>query len=258
MAEQACEGLREGRALRAATGELVTSSSAAGENGRLVCPACFADVVARRCVDRRDHFAHAARPAPAAAGGESELHRACKAQLCAALAISHPAGRWAIERPIPSRPDDGLPRLVPDLSGRFGAVRVAVEVQASALGLPSILRKTQAYTRRGIHVLWVIPVAEAPDAVHIRPRLYERFLHSMYFGRAYYWWPGLQGKVVPIHHGAARHAGRFKTIKTPMAAPAADVGQDFWPLLRAAFTPQNERKAVPACRLWIDGNRPWW
>jgi competence protein CoiA len=258
--EEACPGLREGLAVRAATGEFVSLAGARSEAGRLICATCKSDVVARRCVDRRDHFAHAATtPVPAAAAhGESALHRACKTQLCAALAISHPAGLWAIERPIPPRPGDGLPELIPDLSGRFGNVRVAVEVQASALGLHAILRKTEAYTRRGIHVLWIIPAAEAPDAVQIRPKLYERYLHSLYFGRAYYWWPGLQGKVVPIHHGVARHAGRLKSIKTPMAAPALDLAEDFWPLLRPAFTPANERKAVPACRIWMDGKRPWW
>jgi competence protein CoiA len=225
----------------------------------------------RSCVDRRDHFAHAAKPASTNSPGESALHRACKSQLCAALAIRHPGGGWAVERPIPARAEQGLPEVVPDLSGRIGPHFVAVEVQASALSLASVLERTQSYAGRAIHVLWVIPVSMAPDPVLLRPKLHERYLHSLYFGRVYYWWPGLGATVVPIHFGPARpeagmsamgepkrSSAAYRTLRIPMAAPALDISRNFGPLLRPAFTPRNERKAVPACRLWFDGRDAWW
>jgi competence protein CoiA len=269
--EEGCSGLRSGRALLAETGELVAPAAAARGGGRLVCSVCFSDAVVRSCVDRRDHFAHAARPASTVSAGESPLHRACKSQLCAALAIRHPAGGWAVERPIPARAEQGLREVIPDLSGRIGMHRVAVEVQASALGLASILERTQAYAARGIHVLWVIPVSAPPDPVLVRPKLHERYLHSLYFGRVYYWWPGLGASVVPVHFGPARReaamsapgeprssGAAYRTLRVPMAAPALDLSLDFEPLQRRAFTPRNERKAVPACSLWFDGRDAWW
>lgn len=100
----------------------------------------------------------------------------------------------------------------------------------------------------------------------------------MYLGRTYYWWPGLAGTVLPVHYGASTrpiaysewfrpgtgrvHAGGYeapyRTIRLPVCGPRLQIGLDFSPKERAAFTPANERKAVPACRLWLDRLRPWW
>lgn len=275
-----CHGLVEGRAKRLRTRQDIGAHEATRADGPFVCGLCFSEVVVRKCVEKRDHFAHAAPRPLVVHAGESALHKVCKAEIRAAMASAQPDGRWEIERGIPARADEGLPAVVPDVSGRVGRHRLAIEVQASALDIATIVERTEAYARRGIHMLWVLPLAEPMSDEPFRPRLHERYVHSMAFGRAYYWWPSLGRCVVPIHFGAARHhveASRwherggerieaggyqatYRAIKQPMAAPppAVDIAVDFAPVWRASFTPANERKAVPGCRLWLDGRRPWW
>lgn len=155
---------------------------------------------------------------------------------------------------------------------------MAVEVQASALNIAAILLRTEAYAQRGISVLWIIPASEPLAADAIRPRLHERYFHSMYLGRTYYWWPGLGASVVPVHYGPSTfhvpqstwfqpgagqrkvggYEAAYRAIKTPVCAPRLKIGSDFGPRRRNPFTPANERKAVPACQLWIDRLSPWW
>jgi hypothetical protein len=100
----------------------------------------------------------------------------------------------------------------------------------------------------------------------------------MYLGRTYYWWPGLAASVLPVHYGnSARlvpssewyrpgigriqvggYEASYRTIKTPFCGPRLRISQDFAPRRRGSFVPENERKAVPACHLWLDRLAPWW
>lgn len=50
----------------------------------------------------------------------------------------------------------------------------------------------------------------------------------------------------------------YKAIKKPLFGSLLQIGNHFAPMQRASFTPDNERKAVPACHLWFDHMDPWW
>jgi competence protein CoiA len=148
--------------------------------------------------------------------------------------------------------DAHVPDLRPDASGRVRGQPLAIEVQASALGVDAILQRTQAYTRRKVAILWVLPRNEPPPGDALATRLHERYLHSMYLGRVYYWWPGLGGTVLPVHFGPATrdmpggYEAAYRAIRTPWCAPRLDIGQDFQPFRR------------PAGQLWVDRLKPWW
>ncbi|MFX6019072.1 competence protein CoiA family protein, partial [Acinetobacter baumannii] len=91
-----------------------------------------------------------------------------------------------------------MPRLIPDISGRIGDIRLAVEVQLSTLSLSAIIKRTTAYASRGIAVLWVVPLRFELGIEPFRPRQFEKYLHSMYYGRVYYWWPELGTAIAPV------------------------------------------------------------
>lgn len=277
--EPACDGLADGWARRLANHQPVHAGEVTRGDGPFYCAACHSEVILRKGAERVEHFAHEAEAVYANVGtGEGALHRACKQEMHAALTASHPDGRWEIERTIPALAARGISESRPDLSGRIRGVPVAIEVQGSALDIDAVLRRTRTYAQRGISVLWVVPVPEqlADDA--IRPRQHERYFHSMYFGRSYYWWPGMGASVLPVHYASATRpvarsewfrpgAGRiqvggydapYRAFKVPFCAPRLQIGEDFAPRRRNSFVPGNERKTVPACHLWLDRLAPWW
>ncbi|HEX2547819.1 MAG TPA: competence protein CoiA family protein [Ramlibacter sp.] len=257
----ACPGLAGGWARSAPTRELVSAYLARPQDGPFHCPLCNAQAILRKGAERVDHFAHDAprRPAP---GGESDLHRHCKQQVCAALAASHPEGRWDIERTIPARPERGIAKLRPDASGRIGPWRVAVEVQASSLDAATITARTAAYAARGIHVLWIVPLPDEPIDPLMRPRRFERCLQRLYGGRTYYWWPGLQARVLPVHHGAAAREIPLNEwhVAGGYRRQAGGFEAEYRALKRAQFATilHIDRDFAPAGTLWRDILAKWW
>lgn len=275
--EVGCYGLFHGIARNLYTHEEWNARSAYKADGPFYCPTCFSDAVLRKCAQKVDHFAHKARLSPVLGPKEKKLHDACTSEICGLLQQHFPEGKWAVERLIPENKAYGIKALVPDISGRVGETRVAIEVQVSALTIPRIVQRTTDYAKRGIALVWIVPLYEPLGDIPFRPRLYERYLHSIFFGRTYYWWAGRGLTVTPVHYGpASRHieyrewiedgeeqsAGGFslayKIIKTPIYGADISLHRDFLGENRGSFTPENERKEVPACRIWRDTLPVWW
>jgi competence protein CoiA len=272
-----CSGLLPRAARNLKTGELWSASTATKADGPFYCPACYSDAVIRKCSEKVDHFAHAARLSPAVGAREMHLHNQCTAEIAAALAVADPGGNWTVQRVMRDNEGKGRPTLVPDISGRINKKPFVVEVQISAYTLPKIMERTKAYAQWGAPIVWIVPLTGPLGTLPFRPRLYERYLHSIYFGRVYYWWPGLGAVVKPVHfantsrwiphsewfeEGEERSAGgfpkRYKTVKAPQYGPDVHLGTDFVKEFRQTFTPENERKEVPACYVWRDSHSPWW
>lgn len=201
--ETGCHGLIRGIARTTRGDEEWEAELAHRDYGPFYCPACLSNVVLRKCVEKIDHFAHKSRLSPVLGPKQMLLHNACTEEICAELVSRFPDGNWAIERPILENKIRKIPTLVPDISGRMGEIRVAVEVQVSSLTIPRIVQRTRDYARRGIALVWIVPLSEPLGDQPFRPRLYERYLHSIFFGRTYYWWKGLGLTVKPVHYGPA-------------------------------------------------------
>lgn len=262
----ACQGLAEGWARRLSNHQPVHASQVARGDGPFYCAECHAEVVLRQGIERAGHFAHEAAGTRSSPRNETALHLACKQEVHAALARENPHGRWEVERRIPANRERNVPEVRPDISGRIRNTPLAIEVQASALGVAEILQRTRVYGRRGIAVLWIVPLCEQLADDGIRPRLHERHLHGMYLGRTYYWWPGRGAAVLPVHYGVAtrlvpssewfrpgwghvRSGGydsAYRSIKTPWCGPWLRISEDFAPCQRGP------------CHLWLDCLDPWW
>jgi competence protein CoiA len=273
-----CDGLADGWARRLSNNEPVHASQATLAEGPFYCAECHAEVTFRRGAERAGHFAHKAVRSSHPSSAESELHRACKQEIRAKLAAELPDGRWEVERTIAAAADRNIAEVRPDVSGRVRGIALAIEVQASALSTEAIVQRTRAYAQRRIPVLWVVPIPEQLESDGLHPRLYERYFHSLYLGRTYYWWPGMGASVLPVHYGSVsrqvpqaswyRPGGArvqvggyqttYRALKTPLCAPRLQISQDFSSRWRRPFTPENQRKAVPACQLWLDRLTPWW
>lgn len=276
--EFGCFGLIDGIAKNLYTHKQYHATSSVKSDGPFYCAACYSDAVIRKCTQKVDHFAHRARLSPVIGPKESDLHRQCKVEILEALQERYREGNWDIERPIPENKKMGIPELRPDISGRIRGIRVAIEVQASTLTVPRIVKRAKSYSARDIALLWIVPLHKPLGELPFRPRLYERYLHSIYFGRTYYWWPGQRLTLKLVHYGPAiRHveyrewyedAGQqmdaggydtiYKLVKQPIYGRDANIADDFVRESRDEFVPENERKAVPRCLIWRDQMATWW
>lgn len=275
--EFGCYGLLGGFAKQLKTGRSVSASEATKSDGPFVCGVCYSDAIVKKCVEKKDHFAHEAPRSPAIGARESTLHSSCKKEICAALQAAHPDGKWEVERPIGENAKYKIGAVRPDISGRINGSRLVIEIQASALSITQILKRTEIYSKRGIPTLWIVPLREPLTQALFRPRLYERYFHSIYYGRTYYWWPGMKAALLPVHYGTATRriplsewyeAGElmtagdydkdYKAIKRPEPGALLDISTRFQEKLREKFTPDNERKAVPSCQIWLDTLQNWW
>lgn len=277
--EVGCDGLINGNAVVTRTGRRVYPHEVTKLDGPFHCGKCMSDCVHRRCVEKRDHFAHKARLSPVVESKDYRLHRDCQREICDELRRVFPDGKWACERPIPAK--ESRPRLVPDISGRMGELRVVIEVQASSMTIPKIVKRAAAYHSIGIAILWLVPLKKPLGDEIFRPRLYERYFHSIYFGRTYYWTHGDGLNVTPIHYGIAErwidsrewydsdgesrsgggYSKPYRTIKLPRYEPTKsqlNIAEDFYRHTRPDFTPWNERKAVPELTTWQDKLPVWW
>lgn len=210
---------------------------------------------------------------------ETDLHRGCLDEILAALRERFPEGNWDKNREIPANEELELGKVVPDLSGRIGGQRLVVEAQVSSLSIGQIIRRSKIYTERKIPILWIIPLKSDIGETPFRPRLYERYLHEVYFGRVYYWMPGWGTDLLPVHFGLAkrfiplsewfdsetkeeRSAGGvnkwYKVIKRAVLAEKIDFPSAMFSYSRREFKPWNERKTVPPLLIWRDRLRDWW
>lgn len=273
-----CHGLIDGYAISEQTGEKCFAETSTKEQGPFYCQECFSDVVLRKCSEKKDHFAHTANLSPIGGEGRSILHKKCQEAICSELSIAFPNGDWKCERNIKENKKRGTPQLRPDISGRLEKIPLVIEVQASSLTINEIIRRTIGYTKWNVPVLWVVPLTRAIDGSPFKPRLFERYLHSMYYGRVYYWWNGLGKKVQPVHFGIASrtieykefydkngcfqqtggYKKPYKLLKEPIFGEKLDISKDFKAEQRPQFCPDNLRKVVPKCRIWVDKSRSWW
>ncbi len=267
-------------AKRVENNEFIYASQVTKADGPFYCPNTFEQLIVRKCKEKADHFAYHARKS-AVGGLESDLHKACKRELLAALQLAYPTGSWEEEREtFTEDKTKGYTKVRPDLSGRIGDKNgkgLIIEVQASALSLDTILHRTAQYSKRNAYILWVVPLREELGTANFRPRLFERFLHSMYYGRVYHWYIGNGSKLIPVHYGTAKRyieintwredgaerteGGYYKDylrIKKPEYGKPLDLITDFKPENRNSFELENEKMSVPACKIYMDKQSVWW
>ena len=80
-------------ARRVEDNSLVHASTVTKNEGPFYCPDTFEELIVRKCIEERDHFAYKARQSPVGSK-ESDLHKACKKEICSILQKRFPDGKW--------------------------------------------------------------------------------------------------------------------------------------------------------------------
>lgn len=273
-----CNGLRNGCAVSERTGKKVYCAYVTKIDGPFYCPKCGSSVIVRKCSEKEDHFAHKPRLSPVLTQKDQSLHTECKNAICNYLSQQFPNGNWAVERPINASEKLGTKTIVPDISGRIGGMPIAIEVQKTAYTLNKIKEKTEIYSKRNVFVLWIIPLKKDLGDDVFRPRLYEKYLHAMYFGRAYYWIPTKPSSLLPVHFsyscryitptsfynedGEEKSFGgyylAYKTLKKPNSIGYIDIATGLKGIDRPMFSNKKWDEEIPACKIMMDTNETWW
>lgn len=261
---------------RVLNNELVRAQETSKEEGPFYCPETYEELIVRKCIEKRDHFAYKSRLSPTG-GKESDLHKQCKKEICSILNSEYPEGNWQMERPLRADDRKGFKKVIPDISGRINRRGIIIEVQASFLSLKKILHRINQYTSRGGYMLWIVPLEAHLGRKPFRPRLFERFLHTLYYGRVYYWYRGNGTYLSPVHFAVAeryieerswydpggifRSEGDyylpFKRTKQPVHGTNVDL-LNFILENRDDFDIDNEKLSIPSCRIFRDSLKPWW
>jgi competence protein CoiA len=229
-------------AKRRITGEPISAYFASQRHGPFICPDCNEEVILKMGQKTINHFAHANPIACKFATGESDEHRRCKMEIFRALKNAPGVRNVELECRI------GMNRA--DVSAEIGGVPVAIEVQLSSLSLAIIQERTIQYFREGVYVLWLLQWTPALDSPRYTPTLWEKWIHALYFGHAYYWREGSTVasysfephlKTVPKHSWftpdgqkvtAGGYSQRSKRHRTAVRGDTLNIATDFGPKQR--------------------------
>jgi len=253
------------------------------------CPECRKEVTLHQGRIRVHHYKHKP-PVDCPYGlGESDLHWRAKRGIYDALCKESTVRNVYLEHRIEG--------TRPDVYFEQGGARIAIEVQKTGQTLDQIDFRTRRYTEIGINVLWVMPDNEPKwipdeDGPICRTQVWQDYLHTMYFGRIYFWQhdavvrPAHLGKFyrdVPAgnwvedyedqigeelsetnwyqeNYEGADYGGGRRLVKTykrvSWLGRNLDIANDFRPSSRKhRLCP---RYSVPACNIWVDNNKKWW
>ena len=261
------------------------------EMSPFTCPECEKEVVLHKGQVRVHHFKHKPPITCPYGSGETDEHYIAKKELYDALSGHENILKFGIEY-------RGLDGARPDVyfETKTPFCRVAIELQKSSQTVEDIARRTLAYTKLGVNVIWIFPFNE-PSWVEgesgvCKIQSWHEYFHLMFFGRVYFWQRGrtvraahfgkffrnnpegnwvedYEEKVVDDlsetdwyqeNHDEAYYGGGRRLVKSyktvTWAAQSLDLLQDFRPTIRKKFP--TKRYTVPDCRLWIDSLRSWW
>ncbi|GHO73973.1 hypothetical protein KSD_17440 [Ktedonobacter sp. SOSP1-85] len=172
-------------------GETVMAWEATREDGPFFCPECDEEVILKKGSIVLPHFAHYPEASCSYGTGESEQHRRAKYEIYEALRVHPSVSHLEVER--------YLTEVRPDVSFLWQRrLRVAIEMQISAISPAEIAHRTRCYAAKNIWVLWTTPYHNNISGLTpYNTRVWERYLHALYFGTVYYWLGGIQ--LLPVH-----------------------------------------------------------
>lgn len=213
------------------------------DDGPFHCPECEEELILKAGRVKVAHFAHLPNSDCSYAGlPESAEHIEAKLEIYEALRVQSGVEKLQVER--------YLKEVRPDISFYYEGSYIAIEIQISPITLDEIIRRTTAYTRKNIYVLWTPILSLDIFSGRYAPKDFERNLHELYDGIVYYWSKDLD--LVPVEFeeyllvGGRYSSWREKPSKrfvTPQMSPTVSI-------LELSPLKQPRRSPFPAARLW--------
>lgn len=235
------------------------------EDKPFLCPSCRDEVILKKGLCRIHHFSHKVKSYCSFSDGESEIHRRIKMEMFNALKQYGGYEKLSIE--------EYLYDSIPDVFVKYKNSSIAIEVQKSSISLEDIKRRTLNYFKKGIYVLWVVPFKESLLKNQYSPKEWEKWLHSLYFGRVYYALDN--GHILPVHYspyylykehyynytenqdyGGYEYAS--ERFRTPIIGNELLLTSDFRRNHRKSFGNIGGRGFVPECKILLDTTPNWW
>lgn len=253
--------------LQKTSGRKVLAHDVTKADGPFMCPKCAEETILKKGMIKVHHFAHKPPINCEYGQGESEEHRRCKNEIYEHLCRLGGA-ICELEKDLGS--------VVPDIFIDFGENKgkVAIEVQISALTMQQIIHRTKEYCKKGIFILWISIYNPNLEKEKYAPKSWEKWLHTVYYGRVYYWQKELQ--LLPIHfddyllyveesewydpYGGHQYGGGYhkksKRYRTPKPGTPVNINSDFQGQHRKSWSKGDI--FVPECRIIIDKLPNWW
>lgn len=162
--------------------------------GPFTCPECHRSLILKKGTVVVHHFAHVPPVNCAYGSGETLEHMRAKMAIYESLSGSPRVSKLDVEKAIIRNGVTVRPDVRCLIDGRHF---VGVEFQKTSLDPREIERRTALYNQLKVHVLWVVPWPKAMShGEKYQPRETERYLHTLYFGRVYFWRSGVG--LVPV------------------------------------------------------------
>jgi competence protein CoiA len=215
------------------------------QDGPFFCCACREPVILKQGHIKIPHFAHLpdARCVYTSVG-ESGEHQRIKLEIYQALLHTPGVTDVRLER--------YLEEVRPDVSFVLRGELVAVEIQLSLLTRDQIAWRTKVYTEKNIAVLWMPSYSKELFQARYAPKDWERYLHTLYFGKVYYWLESLTLRPVKFREyqlASGWYSGTrcSKRYVSPLLLPAVSL-TDLAPVWRKPW------RDWPRAKLWTE---PW-
>jgi competence protein CoiA len=230
------------------------------------CPQCEQETILHKGKIKVHHFKHKPPVTCSWGRGETQEHYQAK------LAIFDGLKSRSRVRDVELEKNFGT--SIADVYAVINGTPVAVEIQRSNLSVSDITARTENYRRLGVYVLWVSLPKDSLWGDRYSPTAWEKWCHSAYFGRVFYWAGGDEFEIVHFdpyvsyveerewHDYYGSHvAGGYNRIsrryKTPRFGSPVYLGEDFRPLSRRSWA--GGSVFVPDCLLYqSDKQTPWW
>lgn len=169
-------------AKRVSDGKIVEAYLQRPDDGPFRCSTCGDEVLLRTGNGRKSHFAHAFPLACHFSKHETEAHIRCKQAIYNSLLTEPGVTELELEK--------RLGEVRADIFAKIHDVPVALEIQLSSISVDEIKRRTSAYTRKGIYVLWIVPWKPELEGSRFTPQPWELWIHSLYGDRIFVWSEG--------------------------------------------------------------------
>lgn len=179
-----CKGLKNGTVI-GSNGNIFLLNDK--YNCKIYCPECKQEAFRRKYKNRYIFYHKIKRTKVLSGKKESILHSQCKTEIYTLLNRLY--SNFEMEKNLKKDKNNNL--LRPDIFGYIDKKPVAFEIQCSPYNKKMIIEKNQKYTKRGIYVCWIVPLKEDFNNLeHITPKKFERLIHTLNYGKCFYYLPG--------------------------------------------------------------------
>lgn len=243
------------------SGNRINAKDVTKKDAPFFCPMCNGDLNVKKGRVRIHHFAHQKFESCFHGVGETELHRETKIDIYRTIKSSKYVKECVLEKKINN--------IIPDVFALIRNTPVGIEVQASSLSMDQIINRSAKYIQNKTYLLWILPYNPGVYKDKYSPKIYEKWIHAVYFGRVYYWWG--EGRVLPVHYNSYylwrseydtwdHHipGGYYlsKRYKTPDRASLIEIVKDFKPVIRKQWN--SGKIYVPTLSIYNERRKKWW